>query len=82
MDRQTKIDLFLICSILLLITILIYGLLIYDRDSLECLVDPIDYYQDLVNLSCSCQEYKPYLDYDLSNIQIVPYNNSFDRYKR
>ena len=72
MDRQDKIDLFLICSILLLIAIIIYAITIYNRDSIECLVDPIDYYQATHNLSCSCQEYKPYLDYDinLSNIQI------------
>jgi len=84
MDRQDKIDLFLIFSIVILIVVIIYAVTIYNRDSVECLIDPIDYYQALNNLSCKCQEYKPYLDIDdidFSNMDLVPYNNSRDRYK-
>jgi len=70
--RATKIDLILIVLIIIFIGILIYGLTIYKTDALTCLSNPINYIEQLNNLSCSCKEYKPYLDINLSNIIIKP----------
>jgi len=70
--RATKIDLFLIVLIIIFIGILIYGLTIYKTDALTCLSNPIKYIEQLNNLSCSCEVYKPYLDLNLSYIKIKP----------
>ena len=70
--RATKIDLFLIVLIIIFIGILIYGLTIYKADALTCLSNPINYIEQLNNLSCSCEVYKPYLDINFSNIKIKP----------
>ena len=70
--RATKIDLFLIVLIIIFIGILIYGLTIYKTDALTCLSNPIKYIEQLNNLSCSCEVYKPYLDINFSNIKIKP----------
>jgi len=70
--RAIKIDLILIVLIIIFIAILIYAIIIYRSDALTCLSNPINYIEQLNNLSCSCEEYKPYLDINLSNIIIKP----------
>ena len=70
--RVIKIDLILIALIIIFIAILIYSITIYKADALTCLSNPINNIDHLTNLSCSCEEYKPYLDINLSNIKIKP----------
>lgn len=70
LNSRDYMDLSIIVLVILFIGILSYGIYIYDRQAVECLNDPIDYYQALKNYSCSCSEYNQYKDLDLSNITI------------
>lgn len=68
MKRNVVVDLLLIGVIIIFIGVLVYAITIYEADALSCLSNPINYIEHLNNLSCNCQEYKPYLDIDSINL--------------
>jgi len=64
MSLMDIILMFLILSLVILTTILI---IIFDKDSFDCLANPINYFQNLKNLTCSCQERTEWNSLNISN---------------
>ena len=48
------IDIILVILILALIGIFIYFIIIFKKDAFQCLQNPVLYYEQLKNASCSC----------------------------
>lgn len=71
MEKKIVIDLILIGSIVIFIGVIIYSITIFKADGMSCLSNPIGYIEHLNNISCQCQEYKPYLDIDELNFSEV-----------
>ncbi len=61
MDQHNVIDLILIFLILILLIVIGYSVSIYNDEAVSCLSDPIKYYEQEKNLSCSCQQKNPFL---------------------
>lgn len=71
---QNKIhwsDLFLFLIIVVLIATMIYAISIYERDKFRCVSSPINYYEQINNVSCQCRKQTPY-DF-LPNVSLNPY---------
>jgi len=54
MNKQFVVDIILIILIGVLIITTIFLLLQYNAGGFSCLANPIDYYERLKNVSCSC----------------------------
>lgn len=59
-DKNRVMDIiFIVLVAALLITIVI--MLIYmDRNSVSCLANPVEYFESIENVSCTCQEINPF----------------------
>ncbi len=60
MNKSYLLDIILIVLILFLLIVIGYGISIYNSDKVACLSDPIGYFEEEKNLSCSCKEINPY----------------------
>lgn len=60
MKNKSDIDIILIILIILLILTIAVGIKMVDKDSLNCLNDPVGYYEHMKNASCKCSSYNPY----------------------
>ncbi len=54
LKHQRWIDLILIVLIIIFIVVVIYAIIIFNRDSFNCLKDPMLYFEALNNVSCQC----------------------------
>lgn len=52
-------DFIIIILVLILIVVIIIALFTVKKDSLNCLQNPIEYFQNLKNISCYCGENIP-----------------------
>ena len=66
-SRQT-IDIILI--VLILGLIISVGILVYkfDKEGFECLANPINYYEELENVTCECRDKSEWDYVNLSNV--------------
>ena len=60
-DRKSiVIDLILMGLIIALIGVIVFFMFYMDANSVSCLVNPVEYYEALENVSCSCIDSSPF----------------------
>jgi len=60
-DRKSIVmDLILMGLIVLLIGVIVFFMFYMDANSISCLVNPVEYYETLENVSCSCSDNSPF----------------------
>jgi len=69
-DFKDWIDIILIVLILMFLSILVYGIVIYNSDGVSCLSDPIGYLEGIKNISLECKE----ISFDNSPIDFTKIN--------
>ncbi len=58
LDSRDYIDIFLILAIVVFIGILIYAIFIFKVDGIQCLSDPVTYFEHYKNVTCECRQSK------------------------
>lgn len=54
LDKEDWFNIIIIILVVAMLITFIYGFIIYDRDSLKCLIDPISYKEYITNVTCQC----------------------------
>lgn len=72
LDHRDYIDLFLIFAVLIFIGLLLFAIYIYDKDSFQCLQDPVTYFEQIKNVTCQCRQRQGYdsTPINLNNISL------------
>jgi len=73
MNPETKrqlLDYILFYLIISLIGVIVVLITYLKKDSIQCLSDPINYYENLKNVVCSCQEITSWNNFSNLNLSI------------